>query len=104
VAAAVRSWLLRLSAEDCSLALIARERGVDARTLRRQLLAEGTSFRELADEVHEMLATELLTMGALTVEEVAHRLGYAEASSFSRAYKRWTGNSPGAVARAPSHA
>jgi AraC-like DNA-binding protein len=105
VAAAVRSALLRLPAHGCSLARIAHDRGVDPRTLRRQLLAEGTSFRELADETHETLATELLATGALTVEEVARRLGYADASSFTRAYKRWTGGTtPGAVAREPQPA
>jgi AraC-like DNA-binding protein len=104
VAAVVRSSLLRLPPGSCSLGVIARERGVDPRTLRRQLVAEGTSFRELADEVHETLATELLSTGGLTVEQVAQRLGYAEAASFSRAYKRWTGNTPGATGRELSRA
>jgi AraC-like DNA-binding protein len=99
VPAAVRSALLRRPADNASLADIARERNVDPRTLRRQLVAAGTSFRELADEVHETLATELLRTGGLTVDGVAERLGYADASSFTRAYKRWTGCTPGAVVR-----
>jgi AraC-like DNA-binding protein len=99
LAAAVRASLLRRPPENHSLADIARERHVDPRTLRRHLASEGTSFRELIDEVHETLASELLRTGALTVEEVARRLGYADASSFTRAYKRWTGQSPGVTAR-----
>lgn len=97
VAAAVRSALLRHPGTRTSLADIARHRNVDPRTLRRQLDAEGTSFRELVDEVHEALATELLTAGALTVDQVAARLGYADASSFTRAYKRWAGATPGSA-------
>jgi AraC-like DNA-binding protein len=99
VAAAVRSAMLRRPSQIPSLAEIARERGVDPRTLRRQLTAADTSFRELADEVHETLASELLATGVLTIDEVAGRLGYADASSFTRAYKRWTGTTPGAAAR-----
>jgi AraC-like DNA-binding protein len=49
--------------------------------------------------VHETLATELLATTSVTVEQVAARLGYADAASFTRAYKRWTGRTPGAVAR-----
>jgi AraC-like DNA-binding protein len=100
VAGAVRSTILRQPSTHVSLADIARHRSVDPRTLRRQLSAEGTSFRELVDEVHEALATELLTAGALTVDEVAARLGYADASSFTRAYKRWAGTTPGSAAQA----
>ena len=61
---------------------------------------ENTTFRDLADEVHRMLAEELLATGALSVEDVALRLGYAEATSFIAAFKRWTGTTPGAYRRA----
>ncbi len=46
-----------------------------------------------------MLATSLLTFGGMTVDDVAVRMGFAEASSFARAYKRWTGRNPGAARR-----
>jgi AraC-like DNA-binding protein len=68
---------------------IADELGVDVRTLRRHLVAEGTSFQELRDEVREQLGD----LG-LSVTEVARRLGYAETSAFSHAFKRWRGVSP----------
>jgi AraC-like DNA-binding protein len=64
------------------------------RTLRRHLVAEGTSFQELRDEVREQLAVELLGDLGLSVTEVARRLGYAETSAFSHAFKRWRGVSP----------
>jgi AraC-like DNA-binding protein len=65
--------------------------------LRRRLAESGTSFQELLDEVREALAQELLT--TLAVEDVALRLGYAEASSFIHAFKRWKGVTPAVYAR-----
>lgn len=67
---------------------------LDPRTLHRRLAAEDTSFRALRNEVNETLATELLTIVGLSVEQVARRLGYADATSFHHAYKRWTGHAP----------
>lgn len=75
---------------------IAQHMHIEERTLRRKLIAEGTSYRELADEVRSTMATELLGEGRLTVQEVAVRLGYHDAAAFSRAFKRWTGQRPGA--------
>lgn len=94
VAARVRSSMLRHRPIVPSLAELAAERHVDPRTLRRQLAAEGTSFRRLADEVREALAVELLDAG-LTQDQVADRLGYSDAASFARAFRRWTGHPPG---------
>ncbi|HSV37459.1 MAG TPA: AraC family transcriptional regulator [Nocardioidaceae bacterium] len=78
---------------------VARELNTSVRTLRRQLADEGTSFRELSAEVACLLAEDLLAAG-LQVEDVAHRLGYATASSFTHAYRRWRGATPGSYARA----
>ncbi|MGW5113473.1 AraC family transcriptional regulator [Nocardia sp. NPDC004123] len=72
---------------------------MSVRTLRRRLDEEGTSYRELVDETRQMLAEELLSIGA-TVEDVAGRLGYADASGFTHAFTRWTGTTPGRFARA----
>jgi len=78
---------------------IAAELGMAPRTLHRYLDTEGTSFRQLIDEVREALAEEMLAH-RITVEEVAERLGYSEASSFAHAFKRWKGVSPRAYRRA----
>ncbi|MFD2400258.1 helix-turn-helix transcriptional regulator [Prauserella oleivorans] len=64
------------------------------RTLRRKLAAEGTSYRALVDEVRETVAEDLLATPALSVEQIAHRLGYSEASSFIHAFTRWKGVPP----------
>ena len=104
IAAHVRARLLAQLQDPPSMDEIAAQLHVDPRTLRRQLHDQGTSYRELADEVRHTLADELLRSGGLSVSEVAGRLGYHDAAGFSRAYKRWTGRAPGAQRRrSPVH-
>jgi AraC-like DNA-binding protein len=62
-----------------------------ARTLRRELSARGTSFRDLSDDVVVTLAQRYLRDRSLSIAAVAERLGYAEPSSFMRAFRRITG-------------
>jgi AraC-like DNA-binding protein len=95
----VRERLVRLGGVDAGMDEIARQLALSTRTLRRRLTEAGTSYRALVDEVRHTLAEELLDTGALSVEDVAYRLGYAEASSFIHAFKRWTGMTPAAFAR-----
>src|SRR5438093_1102359 len=77
---------------------------VSVRTLRRQLAEEGTSFREVVERLREVLAEELLATGRLTVEQVAERVGYADASSFVHAFTRWKGVAPRRWAQAHARA
>lgn len=78
---------------------LAAQLHMTSRTLRRRLDAEGTSFRQLQDEVLGTLAEELLRSTALRLEEIAERLGYGEVSNFIHAFKRWKGVSPGQFRR-----
>lgn len=64
------------------------------RNLTRQLKAEGTSFSELLARVQSERAGNLLRNPALSVSEIGYRLGYAEPAAFTRAFTRWTGQSP----------
>ncbi|WP_285033795.1 AraC family transcriptional regulator [Mycolicibacterium sp. lyk4-40-TYG-92] len=89
----VRDLLLADPAKPPSLAQVADRLSCSTRTLRRQLEAEGTSFRKLLDEVRHHLGTELLQSG-MTVEQVSNRLGYTDVSNFSHAFHRWNGSSP----------
>ena len=73
---------------------IARKLGVSARGLQRQLAEEGTTYREILDAARAALAREYVRAGEVSVTEIAFLLGFAEASAFSRAFKRWTGMSP----------
>jgi len=96
----VRVLLAQRLAFDPSLAGVAAGLGLSERTLRRRLATEGTSFQVLLDQVRSSLARALLESGALSVGEVAHRLGYAEASSFIQAHRRWHGSTPAGRSRA----
>jgi AraC-like DNA-binding protein len=78
--------------------LIAARLHLSSRTLRRHLAAEGASLRHLVDEARRSKAIELLTLHHLSVEQVALRLGYADAAAFIRAFRRWTGTTPAAYA------
>ena len=80
-------------AEGPSLESVARQLGMSARTLRRNLAQEGTTLRAIIDDVRRARADELLARG-LAVKAVASELGFSEPSAFSRAYKRWTGRAP----------
>lgn len=84
-----------------SLDAVAADLAVSPRTLRRRLADAGTSYGSLVAEMREQLARELLADTNLTVEQVAEELGYAETSSFSRAFTRWTGSSPSAYRMLP---
>ena len=94
VARRVRERLASVDGEPHTIAAVARQLAMSERTLRRRLAEENTTFRDLVEEVHRVLAEELLATGALSVDDVALRLGYAEATSFIAAFKRWTGTTP----------
>lgn len=99
LAEAVRDQLLRDAERMPEIEAVAAALHISSRTLRRRLEGEGTSYRDLADEVRCTLAEGWLA-ASLTVEEVAARLGFSEASSFIRAFKRWTGRTPGSLRQA----
>lgn len=72
----------------------ARALGLHRRTLGRRLQAQGLCFRAALDDVRYGVARELLSETDLSVVEIALTLGYAEASPFVRAFKRWSGVAP----------
>lgn len=65
-----------------------------SRTMNRRLNAFGTSFQELVDEGSYVLARQMLESSAMGVSEIAAALGYADASSFTRAFRSWSGSTP----------
>lgn len=73
---------------------IARDLGMSARNLQRHLAAEGTTFKALLNDARVSLARNYVAEGRLSVTEIAFLLGFADTSTFSRAFKRWTGQSP----------
>jgi AraC-like DNA-binding protein len=73
---------------------VARQLGLSRRTLSRSLFAEGVTFAEILEELRAALAKRYLRDRELPVSEIAWLLGYREISSFTHAFKRWTGMSP----------
>lgn len=82
-----------LASGACTLAGAAKSLGVSARTLQRRLHAEGSSFGEIVDALRHELALAYLARG-FPIPEVASLLGYADATAFHHAFRRWTGASP----------
>ena len=79
-----------------SLAQLAERLNLSRRTLIRRLNDAGTSFGKLLD-THQMRRAEaLLRDSAFSASEVAYRLGYSDPANFTRAFRRWFGDTPGA--------
>lgn len=73
---------------------IAEQLGMSTRTLRRRLRDEGSSYRDILDEVRFGLAREYLLNTELPMDEVSRLLGYSESGNFSHAFRRWSDMSP----------
>jgi AraC-like DNA-binding protein len=79
---------------DVSEAQVSKRLGWSERTLRRRLGEEGSSFRQVLDDVRRELAQGWLSESQMAIGEVAFLLGFSESSNFHRAFKRWTGQTP----------
>jgi AraC-like DNA-binding protein len=82
-----------------SLDEVASRVHVSERTLKRRLAAQGVSFSTLAERERREKAMVLLKSSRLSVADVAERLDYSTASTFVRAFRRWTGTTPAAYRR-----
>jgi len=77
-----------------SLSLIASSLGMSARTLQRRLSDQEQSFQNLVDQARRELAQQLLRESDYSLAEIAFLTGFAEQSGFTRAFKRWSGETP----------
>ena len=93
----VRDAVIEDIASEQKIDNIAAKLSVTARTLRRRLTEEGTSFRDIYTDARLTIAHELLDAAGLNVETVAWRVGYAEPASFVRAFSRKYDKTPGEV-------
>jgi AraC-like DNA-binding protein len=92
----VRRLLRRhLGGEMPPLEAVAAQLQSTPQTLRRRLRAEGRAYQQLKDDLRRDAAISLLAQPALSLIEVANRVGFSEASTFHRAFKHWTGVAPG---------
>jgi AraC-like DNA-binding protein len=94
------SQLRRLLSRDRSpwpdLEAVAAHLHISQQTLRRHLREENTSFQELKDQLRRDIAIYHLGRNDLPLQQIAEQLGFSEPSAFHRAFKKWTGLTPGA--------
>jgi AraC-like DNA-binding protein len=83
-----------LESGDVGIDRVARHLGTSRQTLYRRLKAEGVTYEQVLDGLRRRLALRLVRERALSVKEIAYRLGFSDPAAFSRAFKRWTGASP----------
>jgi AraC-like DNA-binding protein len=92
----VRLLMLQRPGDFPNIDYLADKMGMSARTLRRRLKQEGSTFREVQEEIRYGLAREYLANTHLPMDEISSLLGYSESGNFSHAFKRWSGHSPSA--------
>jgi AraC-like DNA-binding protein len=88
-----------LPSGDFSLESTAAKLRMSARTLCRRLAQEHTTFREVLEDVRKQAALDLVASGELELSEVAQRVGFGAMPAFYRAFRRWTGITPGTYRR-----
>lgn len=87
-----------LETGDVGIDRIAADLGLSRQTLYRRLKDEGTTFEEMLDKLRHRLALRYLKQEKLSVKAASYRLGFSDPAAFSRAFKRWTGSPPRAMA------
>lgn len=85
-------------------ASVAQAIGVSERTLFRRLAESGLTYQDVLENTQKSLAEELLKKSEFSIAEVAFLTGFSEQSTFSRAFKRWMGQTPGAFRKGPQPA
>jgi AraC-like DNA-binding protein len=95
----LRTELLK---DTCSASEVARLFSMHRRTLNRHLSTEGLAFRRIADQVRFEIACELMTKTDMALGQIAAVLRYSELSAFTRAFRRWSGQTPSAWRRTRS--
>lgn len=95
----VRTYLEIHLESDPDIDTAAEALGYSRRTLTRRLREEETSFLRVKDQLRRALALQLLIANQLPVEAIADRVGFADLTTFHRAFKKWTGTTPLAYRR-----
>ena len=101
LSARIRRRLRQILPDDLpDLEAMAREVNTAPATLRRKLKAEGQTYQAIKDDLRRDLAITYLSGTQLSIRDIALALGFLEPSAFHRAFRKWTGTSPGAYRRA----
>ncbi|MPW23073.1 helix-turn-helix domain-containing protein [Paraburkholderia sp. CNPSo 3157] len=90
----VRTACLNAAGNFPSAAGVAGRLGMSVRTLHRRLAADECSYQSILDDVRRSLAIEFLQNTDLPIEQIAERVGFSDAKSFRKSFKKWTGSAP----------
>lgn len=82
-----------------TLAVVAGRIGIGSRTLQRRLSAEGLAYQDLVTEARKSLSAKLLRRTDYALSEIAFLTGFSDQSTFTRAFKRWHGQTPASYRR-----
>lgn len=82
---------------------VSQRLNVTSRTLRRKLMAEGTSYQKLLSDVRRQLAIDYLQRTRMSVDDIAASLGFSDAANFRHAFKRWTRKQPSSFRTREAH-
>lgn len=83
-----------LPTQRCTLSLIAERLGMRERSLQRRLEEQDQVFEQMVEQIRRELADLYLAEAKMPMAQIAAMLGYAEQSSFNRAFRRWYGLTP----------
>lgn len=100
--ARLRNHLQSTQPQWPGLAACATALHMSAASLQRHLAVEGSSFQSLKDELRRDLAITRLSTSKVQLAALADELGFADSASFQRAFKKWTGSTPGLYRRGPA--
>jgi len=90
----VRNAIVAAGGRRVGVEQVARALQTSPRSLSRALQQAGTSFQEVSESVLRARAEERIRSGDTKIESIAQELGFTDARSFRRAFKRWTGHNP----------
>lgn len=90
----IRETLSRQPDQIPSMSEVATALGMSSRTLHRRLTKLDCSYQELVNRMKQSIALEYVTDSDLSIEDIATRVGYADAANFRSAFKTWTGETP----------
>ncbi|EKF73453.1 helix-turn-helix domain-containing protein [Alcanivorax hongdengensis A-11-3] len=96
----VRHQVLNQPGRDSTLERVAQRLSMSSRSIRRHLKIAGFSFSDIRNEIRQTYATRYLCDTSLPLDKIAEKLGYSDQASFNKAYRTWTGKTPGEVRRA----
>lgn len=91
----VRAFLYGATWQTCQLSDAAEALKMTPRTLMRRLTDEGTSFQDIKDALRRDIAIQALQEGKVSIAEIAHDTGFSASANFHRAFRKWTGRTPG---------